>query len=81
MTRFEPSAETCLREGSAHRGEATLIEIRPLFEPRHRNWESTRNLFRKDQETLRTQDPIGCSALELAEAMDRFLAWRPGSQG
>lgn len=68
-----PTQSTCA-------GEATLIEIRPVFEPRHRNWESTTHQFRKDREALREQDPVGCSALELAEAMDRFLTWRPGSR-
>jgi hypothetical protein len=78
MTRFSPSPVGRIQEGALPRGEATLVEIRPLVEPRHRNWESTQHLFRKDRETLRDQDPVGCSALELAEAMDRFLAWRSG---
>lgn len=77
MNSSTPSADPGRLEGSPRGEESTLVEIRPQFEPRHRNWESTRHLFRRDRETLRDQDPIGCSALEFADAIDRFLVWPP----
>ncbi len=77
MTPSDPSTDHLLLDGAVRGGESTLVEIRPQFEPRHRNWESARHMYRRDREALRDQDPVGCSALELADAMDRFLSWRP----
>jgi len=77
MTQSKLNVDRGLADGLVRRRESTLVEIRPHFEPRHRNWESTQHQFGIDREILRNHDPIGCSALELADAMDSFLSWRP----
>lgn len=54
--------------------EPLVFEIRRITEPSRRNWARARELFQQDREALRRCDLVGCTALEMAEAMDRFLA-------
>lgn len=55
------------------KAEPLLIEIRRTTEPSRRSWARVRELFQQDREALRQCDQVGCAALEMAEAMDRFL--------
>lgn len=56
-----------------------VVEIPPTAEPWDRNWTTAQALFRADREALRRWDYHACSALEMAESMDRFL--RMGQHG
>lgn len=54
-----------------------VVEIRRVTEPAQRNWPRVEERFAQDREALRRHDHVGCAALEMAEAMDRFLGSWP----
>ena len=56
---------------------SAVVEIRRVAEPVHRNWPRVQERFAQDREALRRHDFVGCAALEMAEAMERFLGTWP----
>ena len=65
MTDSEPEPQSACRPD--------VVAIDKHSEPLRRNWAATIELFQKDREALRRKDGVGCSALEMAESMERFL--------